>query len=241
VAAAQAQQPPALTTKGSGAATVADYHTGPPPKSLTQPSQTPSGINSIRAIPSFDTEVPVVKNWRNNLLRSDVRVADRSFAGEIVTDRAGSYENFVREDDGGKTTLQSATLDVQAGAEEIYRQMISRDPGLKNGTVTFVMTGSHVPVGDTAKFPYAQTQLWQSLLGSHQIWMSATVTVSPGDAGNPRFSMRMSLHAESFFAEESGTSDEQASIYATLERDVSWFGGQAENAVSKQVNNRSRI
>ncbi len=119
------------------------------------------------------------------------------------------------------------------------------------------MTGSQIAVGNSDKFPYPTTENWQKAIGGHQIWMSATVSVKPGDS--PSFSMRMTLHAEDRYnfnpgAEDiaTGTPDaangrfeltglaHQYMNYATLERDVTWTGGKPEAGTSKPVKGNGR-
>jgi hypothetical protein len=252
ITAAQAQQAKLLTTKGSGTATVADYHTGSAARPVDANWVRNAGeAASIPAIRPFEADGQTIKSWsdRGDRLRFERDLmTERDFLEASIADNAISYDDFVREDEGGRTTLRSATRDVQTGAEEIYRQMISRDPGLKNEPVTFVMTGSQIAVGNGVQFPNPQTQHWKDAVGSHQIWMSATVTVAPGDNPNdpPRFSMRMMLHAEKSLAMEDDSSDDLGleavySSFATLERDVSWMEGHPEAAVSKPVSNYRRV
>ena len=279
VTASQAQQLPPVTTKGSDIATVADYTTGPPRRppihhdnGFLQNPNDPKDPNPIPTIPPTDADRQALKDWRNKLEwaeraqwlpigpHTDIEdglAAYRHFLDGKGQDRTFSYDKFVRDDDAGKTTLENATRDVQLGAEEIYRQMVAQDPSLKDRPVTFLMTGSQIAVGNSDKFPYPKTENWQKAIGGHQIWMSATVTVKPGDP--PSFSMRMTLHAEDRYnfnpgAEDiaTGTPDaangrfertglaHQYMNYATLERDVTWTGGKPEAGTSKPVNGNGR-
>src|SRR5262245_27729368 len=208
VSAAQAQQLPAVTTQGSGIGTVADYKTGPPTRpdihhdnGFLQNPNDPNDPTPIPTIPPTDADRQALRDWRNKLEWAerlqflpvgphthieDGLAAYRHFLDGNGADRNFSYEKFVRDDGAGKTTLQNATRDVQLGAEEIYNQMIAQDPSLKDRPVTFLMTGSAIPVGGSDKFPYPTTENWQKAIGAHQIWMSATVTVKPGEKpGDP--------------------------------------------------------
>src|SRR5215510_4364195 len=202
VSSVQAQQLPTVTTKGSGVPTVADYKTGPPTRpdihhdnGFLQNPNDPNDPTPIPTIPPTDADRQALRDWRNKLEwaeraqwlpfgpHTDIEdglAAYRHFLDGNGADRTFSYDKFVRDDKAGKTTLQNATRDVQLGAEEIYNQMIAQDPSLKNGPVTFTMTGTQIPVGGSDKFPYPETENWQKAIGAHQIWMSATVTVRPG-------------------------------------------------------------
>jgi len=278
VSAAQAQQLPSVTTKGSGVATVADYKTGPPARPDIHHDngflQNPNDANDptpIPTIPPTDADRQALQDWRNKLEWAerlqwlpagphtnieDGLAAYRHFLDGNGADRNFSYDKFVRDDVAGKTTLQNATRDVQFGAEEIYKQMIAQDPSLKDRPVTFLMTGSAIPVGNSDKFPYPATENWQKAIGGHQIWMSATVTVKPGEKpGDPaQFSMRETLHAEDRYNFNPGAADiatgtpdsengrfertglaHQYMNYATLERDVSWMQGKPEAGTTKPV------
>jgi hypothetical protein len=283
VSAAQAQQLPAVTTQGSGVDTVADYRTGPPTRpdihhdnGFLQNPNDPNDPTPIPTIPPTDADRQALSAWRNKLEwaeraqwlpfgpHTDIEdglAAYRHFLDGNGADRTFSYDKFVRDDAAGKTTLQNATRDVQLGAEEIYNQMIAQDPSLKNGPVTFLMTGSQIPVGSSDKFPYPETENWQKAIGAHQIWMSATVTVRPGEKPGdpPQFSMRMTLHAEDRYNFNPGAADintgtpdaengrfertglaHQYMNYATLERDVTWMQGKPEEGTSKPVNGSGR-
>ena len=167
------------------------------------------------------------------------------------TDRQFSYEKFVKDDPAGQVVLNSATADLQRGVEDMYSQMVARDPSLRDKPITFKVTGGAITVGDGtvadgAKFPYPDTDNWQKAIGGHTIWSSGTVTVRPPTApgGKPQFSMNMTLHAEDRYnfnpkqADiETGAPDavrgrlEQVGLahqymnYSTLDRSVSWQQG----------------
>jgi hypothetical protein len=283
VTASQAQQPPAVTTKGSDIATAADYTTGPPRRppihhdnGFLQNPNDPRDPNPIPTIPPTDADRQALQDWRNKLEwaeraqwlpvgpHTDIEdglAAYRHFLDGNGQDRTFSYDSFVNGDGAGRTTLENATRDVQLGAEEIYRQMIARDPGLQSGPVTFSMSGSQIAVGNSDKFPYPETENWQKALGGHQIWMSATVTVRPpaNPGEEPQYSMRMMLHAEDRYNFNPGAADiatgtpdaangrfestglaHQYMNYGTLERDVTWMGGKPEAATSKPVTGNGR-
>ncbi len=158
-------------------------------------------------------------------------------------DRQFSYERFVQGDEAGAKILQSAIADTQLGVEQQYQQMLQSDPSLAGKPVTFQVTGTAIPAGASSNFPYPSTENWQKAIGAHQIWNSATVTVTPPESpgGEPTFSMHMTLHAEDRYNFNPGAADietgtpdaangrfektglaKQYTNYASLERDVRW-------------------
>lgn len=175
-------------------------------------------------------------------------------------DRTFSYDKFVKDDASGKTILANGTRDIQKAAEDIYNQMIAKDPSLKGKEVTFKITGSQIGVGGkNPNFPYPATENWQKAIGAHQIWMSADITVKPDGNGKPQFSANMTLHAEDRYNFNPGMKDiatgtpdavngrfetvglaKQYTNYATLQRDVSWQQGNGEQAVQNLINGKSR-
>jgi hypothetical protein len=171
-------------------------------------------------------------------------------------DRQFSYDKFVKDDTAGQTTLNNAIRDTQTGAEEIYRQMLAKDPSLANKPVTFQITGSQIGVGNSTKFPYPATENWQKAIGAHSIWNSATVTVNPPakPGGEPTFSMRYTLHGEDRYNFNPGAADiatgqpdsdngrfEQAGLahqymnYGTLQRDVTWTRGNIAGSTNTKT------
>jgi hypothetical protein len=283
VTASQAQQLPPITTQGSGIATVADYVTGPPRRppihhdnGFLQNPNDPRDPTPIPTIPPTDADRQALKDWRNKLEwaervqwlpvgpHTDIEdglAAYRHFLDGNGSDRTFSYDRFVTNDSAGRTTLENATRDVQLGAEQIYKEMIARDPSLQGRPVTFSMSGSQIAVGNSDKFPYPETENWQKAIGAHQIWMSATVTVRPAAISGdpPNFTMRMTLHAEDRYNFNPGSADiatgtpdaangrfertglaHQYTNYATLERDVTWMEGKPEAGTSRPVGGHGR-
>jgi hypothetical protein len=168
-------------------------------------------------------------------------------------DRNFSYDKFVNDDAAGKTILNNAIGDTQRGAEAIYGQMLAADPSLANKPVTFKITGGQIGVGGgNSQFPYPQTENWQKAIGAHQIWNSATVTVTPGKNGAPpTFKMDYTLHAEDRYNFNPGAADiatgtpdavngrfetvglaHQYMNYGSLSRDVSWTPGQVNRTTN---------
>jgi hypothetical protein len=185
--------------------------------------------------------------------------AYRHFLEGKGKDRNFSYEKFVKDDASGKTTLKNATADLQKGVEDVYNQMIAKDPSLKGKPFTFKVTGGQIGVGSSTKFPYPDTDNWQKAIGGHSIWTSGTVTVTPpAKAGDkPTFKMNMTLHAEDRYNFnpkqkdiETGQPDdlrgrlEQVGLakqymnYSTLSRDVSWTQGNISGTTSKPTGSR---
>lgn len=179
--------------------------------------------------------------------------AYRHFLEGNGADRNFSYDEFVSEDSNGTVTLNNAIADTQRGVEDIYAQMIADDPSLAGKPVTFNITGGRIGVGDSAQFPYPDSENWQKAIGGHSIWNSATVTVTPSDkpGGRPTFSMDYTLHAEDRYNFNPGQHDiatgvpdatrgklEQTGLghqymqYGTLEREVTWTQGNISNSTS---------
>ncbi len=63
--------------------------------------------------------------------------AYRHFLEGNGADRSFSYDEFVSEDPSGQTVLNNAIADTQRGAEDLYNQMIARDPSLAGKPITF--------------------------------------------------------------------------------------------------------
>ncbi len=179
---------------------------------------------------------------------SDGIDAYRHFLEGNGTDRTFSYDKFVKDDPSGQTALKNAVSDTQRGAEDLYNQMIAKDPSLAGKPITFNITSGAITVGggEGSPFPYPATENWQKAIGGHSIWNSASVTVTPPATagGKPQFSMNYTLHAEDRYNFNPGAQDiatgvpdatrgklEQTGLahqymnYATLHRDVSWTQG----------------
>jgi hypothetical protein len=158
-------------------------------------------------------------------------------------DRQFSYDKFVAEDPAGQEVLANATLDLQNGAAEIYEQLIAENPDLAGQPITFEMTSNAVGVGSSPGYRYPETENWQKAIGAHQIWLSANVTVTPGEDGQPTFSMDMTLHGEDRYNFNPGAADittgtldaengvfeetglaHQYMHYGQLQRHVAWSG-----------------
>lgn len=176
-------------------------------------------------------------------------------------DQTISYDKFVKEDPAGQTTLNNAIRDTQRGSEEVYRQMVANDPTLANKPVTFQMTGGNINVGapDDPIYPYPETENWQKAIGRHDVWNSATVTVTPPatHGGSPSYSMNYNLHFEDRYNfnrgnvdiatgkpdelngryEESGLAH-QYTNYGSLKRDVTWTGGEIPSSTAVATQGR---
>lgn len=179
--------------------------------------------------------------------------AYRHFLTGNGADRTFSYDEYVSEDQSGRATLNNAISDTQRGAEQLYNQIIARDPSLAGKPITFNVTSGAIGVGSSNKYAYPETENWQKAIGGHSIWNSATVTVTPPATagGKPQFSMNYTLHAEDRYNFNPGQADiatgapdatrgrlEQVGLahqymnYATLNRDVSWTAGQINTSTS---------
>jgi len=275
-----------ITTANSGIPTSARYSVGPPTRPPIHHDngflQNPNDPNDPNPIPTEFPSPGDIVAYEKQRIKADAGMAIQHLPDWMIPeeyehykdlpdgiaayhhflngggrDRNFSYEEFVADDPAGRTTLNNATRDTQLGAEEIYRQMIERDPSLRNQTVTFEMTGTQIGVGGSnSKYPYPQTENWQKAIGAHQIWNSATVTVTPPTTpgGKPQFSMRMTLHAEDRYNFNPGAADiatgtpdaengrfervglaHQYMNYATLQRDVRWEQGNPQAATSTPV------
>lgn len=163
-------------------------------------------------------------------------------------DRTFSYDKFVRDDPSGTTILNNSIADAQAGAEDLYNQMISQNPGLKGQPVSFEMTSGVITAGGSNDFPYPETENWQKAIGGHSTWTSATVTVTPSQAGQPpAYQMDYTLHAEDRYNFDPGKADiasgapdaengrlvvvglaDEYTNSSTLSRDVGWEQGNVD-------------
>lgn len=187
--------------------------------------------------------------------------AYRHFLEGNGADRNFSYDEFVSEDPSGQTVLNNAIADTQRGAEDLYNQMIARDPSLAGKPITFDITSGAITVGGSNAYPYPDTENWQKAIGGHPIWNSATVTVTPPSeaGGRPQFSMDYTLHAEDRYNFNPGQADiatgvpdatrgklEQTGLahqytqYATLEREVSWTQGDIPGTTQTDNPNEGR-
>jgi hypothetical protein len=282
---APAAQTPNLTTSGGGTATT--YRIGDPtrpnirhdngflqnpnnPNDPTlQPTVKPSQadidyyndqLNQVRWAQRIDG-IPIPFRDEDDTARrlSDGIEAYRHFLEGKGADRNFSYEKFVNDDASGKTILNNAIADTQRGAEDLYNQMIAKDPSLKGKPITFNVTSGAITVGGSDAYPYPATENWQKAIGGHPIWNSATVTVTPPatEGGKPQFSMRYTLHAEDRYNFNPGQADiatgvpdatrgklEQTGLahqytqYATLSRDVSWTQGNISGTTTTTNPNR---
>ncbi len=282
-----APQTPNLTSSGSGADTT--YKTGNParpnikhdngflqnpnnpndpnPISTVQPSQADtdyyndqlSQVKWAQRIDNFNIPFRDEDEKARNL--SDGIEAYRHFLEGGGADRTFSYDEFVNDDPSGQTVLKNAIADTQRGAEDLYGQMIARDPELAGKPVTFSITSGTITVGGSDAYPYPDTENWQKAIGGHPIWNSATVTVTPPSeqGGKPQFSMNYTLHAEDRYNFNPGQQDiatgvpdatrgklEQTGLahqytqYATLNRDVSWTQGDISGTTQTDNSNGGR-
>jgi hypothetical protein len=199
------------------------------------------------------------EKYKGKDLKDGLQAYDHFLTGN-GKDRTFSYDKFVKDDPSGKTILANGTRDIQKSAEDIYNQMIAKDPSLKGKEITFKITGSQIGVsGKNANFPYPKTENWQKAIGAHQVWMSADITVKPNANGKPDFSAKMTLHAEDRFNFNPGMTDiatgtpdavngrfetvglaKQYMNYATLQRDVKWSQGNGEQSVQNMLNGKTR-
>ncbi len=196
----------------------------------------------------------------------DAISAYRHFLDASGTDRTFSYERFVASDESGQTVLNSSIQDTQNAAQNLYQQIITEHPELKDRPLTFQLTSDPLYVNGHAddyfnqRYPYPATENWQKTIGAHVIWISATVTVTPGSA--PAYTMDFMLHAEDKYNfnpdqhdmatgipdsanggfEETGLGKEYMH-YAQLERTVTWQEqplGADGGAVSGEPKDRDR-
>ncbi|TAG71059.1 MAG: hypothetical protein EAZ23_20025 [Oscillatoriales cyanobacterium] len=164
-------------------------------------------------------------------------------------DRNFSYDKFVNDDESGKVALKNLILDAQAGAENLYRQIISKYPAYVNKEVKFNITSSAIVVGNPndPRFSYPKTENWQKAIGGHSVWLSASVTVTPGQP--PNYKQDFTLHAQDRYNFDLGKSDLASGApdaengrlvvvglaneymqYSTLSRQVTWKQGNLNNA-----------
>jgi hypothetical protein len=284
---APAPQKPNLTTSGSGTETT--YRIGSPtrpnirhdngflqnpnnpndptPMATVPPSQADRDyyndqLNQVRWAQRIDNfNIPFRDEDDTARRLEDGIEAYRHFLEGNGADRTFSYDEFVSEDASGQTVLNNAIADTQRGAEQLYNQMIARDPSLAGKPITFDITSGAITVGGSDAYPYPATENWQKAIGGHPIWNSATVTVTPPSqpGGKPTFSMNYTLHAEDRYNFNPGQADiatgvpdatrgklEQTGLahqytqYATLNRDVSWTQGNISTTTRTTNPNEGR-
>ncbi|MEP0872778.1 S8 family serine peptidase [Trichocoleus desertorum AS-A10] len=167
----------------------------------------------------------------------DGRGANRNF----------SYDTFVNDDANGKIALRNLILDAQSGAENLYRQIIVQYPAYASKEVQFNITSSPIVVGSDPRFPYPETENWEKAIGGHSVWLSSSVTVTPGQT--PSYKLNFTLHAEDRYNFNPGQSDIASGTpdaengrlvvvglaneymqYSTLEREVTWKEGDLNGA-----------
>lgn len=182
--------------------------------------------------------------------------AYRHFLEGNGASRNFSYDKFVQNDPSGQTALKSAISDTQRGAENLYNQMVAKDPSLAGKPITFNVTSGAITVGGKkgSPYPYPETENWRKAIGGHTIWNSATVTVNPPSkaGGKPEFSMKYTLHAEDRYNFnpnqhdiDTGVPDADRGLKiertglahqymnrSTLDRDVSWRQGSISGTTS---------
>lgn len=277
-----------LTSSGSGTETT--YRIGDPTRpniqhdnGFLQNPNDPNDPNPISTVPPtqsdrdyYDSQLSDVK-WAQRADNFHIPFTDkddtarrlsngieayRHFLEGNGADRNFSYDEFVSEDKSGQTVLNNAIADTQRGAEDLYNQMVAKDPSLAGKPVTFNVTSGVITVGGGEEFPYPDTENWQKAIGGHPIWNSATVTVTPPTEadGKPQFSMNYTLHAEDRYNfnphqqdiatkvpdSERGLKLERTGLahqytqYATAEREVSWAQGDISGTTRTENPNEGR-
>ena len=184
----------------------------------------------------------------------DALAAYRHFLYGKGADRTFSYERYVAGDPSGRTTLNSAILDVRLGVENLA---FARPVG---APASFQFRSGQITCGDdkdlllSALFPYPATENWQKAIGGHHIWFSGVATLT-GTSPQPSYSALLTLHAEDRFnfnpdSEDiaTGIPDEangvfevtglaqQYTNYSTLTRTISWSGATATSPTVSRLN-----
>jgi len=279
-------QTPKLTTAGGGTATT--YRIGDParpnirhdngflqnPSNPNDPTLQPTVKPSQADTDYYNDQLSQVR-WAQRIDGFNIPFTDkdetarrlgdgieayRHFLEGKGADRTFSYDKFVNDDASGKTVLNNAIADTQRGAEDLYRQMVAKDPSLAGKPITFDVTSGAITVGGSDAYPYPASENWQKAIGGHPIWNSASVTVNPPTTpgGKPQFSMKYTLHAEDRYNFNPGQADiatgvpdatrgklEQTGLahqytqYSTLNRDVSWTQGDI-SGTTKTTNPNQR-
>jgi surface antigen len=228
-------------------------------------SPTPPDIKHDDGFSKFPKESPT---WNDRLIRAKWRAAAEAISvpnplkylpdGAAAylyyqdgggADRNFSYDKFVNDDAKGKIALRNLILDAQNGAENLYRQIISQYPAYASREVQFNISSSPIVVGNLndPRFPYPETENWQKAIGGHSVWLSSSVTVTPGQP--PSYKLNFTLHAEDRYNFNPGQSDITSGTpdaengrlvvvglaneymqYSTLEREVTWKQGDLNNA-----------
>jgi hypothetical protein len=145
-------------------------------------------------------------------LRPDLDDATRSyshFLDATGTDLVVAYEDFLTDDDSGKTVLKSAVADAVAGAISIHDGKMGAPPPTAAREDNFYMVSDAVAVGGRdPRYPYPKKENWQKTIGAHYIWMDAAVKVKIDPAAGKRiFEVKMNLNMEDMYNFNPGAAD----------------------------------
>lgn len=184
--------------------------------------------------------VLAAERYRPDLI--DALGAYRHFLHGNGSERTFSYERYIAADKSGRKTLESAIMHLKVGVEGIWLS----DKSSNQFTVTspVIACGSQDESNlDAHFFPYPETENWQKTIGSHYIWISATVNVVVDKNNTPHFYTLMTLHAEDKYNFNPGKVDVKTGIHdeengrftvigmghqylhkSTITRSVSWIG-----------------
>ncbi len=184
--------------------TLGVYRLGPPQRPDIRHDS--GHANFPREEPTWADRLSLLK-WYGMLeggeaLRSDLTDglgAYRHFLEGEGRPRTFSYERYVTNDESGRTTLRNVILEAQDAAIKLWQE---------HRRNRFSFTGPAIPCGgDLREFPYPATENWAKAIGAHAIWLSGAVTVSTSSAGEPSFSMVLTIHAEDQYNFNPGASD----------------------------------
>jgi hypothetical protein len=184
---------------------------------------------------------------------SDALATYRHFLEGGGKTRRFSYDRYIANDPSGKTALRYAVFDVQLAAVQAYQRHHSGQQAAH-----FSLTGTAIPVGNSARFPYPQTENWQKAIGAHFIWLSAQVQVHLQHT-QARYTVDMTLHAEDMYNFNPGAKDIATGIpddangvfeitglaqqylnVAELRRSFQWAGSPQEEGVLTTRNDGHR-
>ncbi|WP_153559381.1 RHS repeat-associated core domain-containing protein [Roseimaritima sediminicola] len=164
----------------------------------------------------------------------DAHEAYRHFLFGEGRTRVIDYEEYIREDEAGRATLDEELRGAQLAAEQLSTRPVE----------SFQITGTA-----NSAVPYPVTENWQKAIGGHTVWGSANVKVTCNPTtGKKHFAMDFTLHAEDRYNFNPGESDLATGIpdsengkfeitglarqydqFGTVQRTVSWEEGSIQN------------
>lgn len=111
--------------------------------------------------------------------------------------RSFDYNDFLSNDDAGKTIRDNVLQDVRTAGDQIYQDLDFQVPETPGASVTFNMQSEAITVGGAdSRFAYPATEDWQKTIGGHSIWTGSNITMTRLDDGRLLAEANVTLNAE---------------------------------------------